>query len=75
MNQYLILISPDEILSQEAIESNNTNNEKQDRQENQRFVSLSESDLNKIVDDSEAKATKKSTKWGVKIFEGKQSRF
>lgn len=68
---------PDEILSQVPLEKDDKINEEKEQEnpQNQRFVSLSERDLDKIVDDSEAKATKKSTKWGVKIFEGKQTRF
>jgi hypothetical protein len=41
------------------------------KQEKTRFAALSEKELDLIVDNSEAKATKSATKWGVKIFEGK----
>ena len=36
-----------------------------------RFVELSEDDLDVIVDRAEAQTTKNTTKWGVKVFEGK----
>ena len=39
--------------------------------EKSRFVELSEDDLDVIVDREEAQTTKNTTKWGVKIFEGK----
>ena len=39
--------------------------------EKSRFVDLSEDDLDVIVDRAEARATKNTTKWGVKLFEGK----
>ena len=39
--------------------------------ERSRFVELSEDDLDVIVDRAEAQNTKYTTKWGVKVFEGK----
>ena len=39
--------------------------------EKSRFVELSEDDLDVIVDRAEAQTTKNTTKWGVKVFEGK----
>ena len=36
-----------------------------------RFVSLTETDREKLLQDSEAKSTKYSTKWVVNIFKGK----
>ena len=39
--------------------------------EKSRFVELSEDDLDVIVDRAEPQATKNTTKWGVKLFEGK----
>ena len=41
--------------------------------EKSRFVELSEDELDVIVDRAEAKATKNSTKWGVKLFEGNEN--
>jgi len=38
--------------------------------EKSRFAELSEDDLDAIVDRAEAQATKNTTKWGVKLFEG-----
>ena len=39
--------------------------------EKSRFVELSEDDLDVIVDCAEAQTTKNTTKWRVKVFEGK----
>ena len=39
--------------------------------EKSRFVELSEDDLDVIVDRAEAQTTKNTTKWRVKVFEGK----
>ena len=39
--------------------------------ENSRFVQLSEDDLDVIVDRAEAQTAKNTTKWVVKVFEGK----
>lgn len=70
---------PDEILSQLELPSETSSteisNNQEETKEKQRFVSLSEDDLDQIVNKSEAKSTKQSTKWGVKIFEGKQINF
>ena len=50
----------------------NTNKEEEAKTvEKSRFVELSEDDLDVIVDRAEAQATKNTTKWGVKVFEGK----
>ena len=70
---------PDEILAKAAetdVDVNSCNvgrKEKEEKKVGNRFVELSEDDLEKIVDRSEAKATKNTTKWGVKIFEGKDT--
>ena len=47
--------------------------EEQKTVEKSRFVELSEDELDVIVDRAEAKATKNSTKWGVKLFEGNKN--
>jgi NACalpha-BTF3-like transcription factor len=54
-------------------EINITNKEEEEGKtvEKSRFVELSEDDLDVIVDRAEAQATKNTTKWGVKLFEGK----
>ena len=52
---------------------NLTNKEEKEAKavEKSRFVELSEDDLDVIVNRAEAQATKNTTKWGVKLFEGK----
>ncbi|XP_078371359.1 uncharacterized protein KIAA1958-like [Oculina patagonica] len=64
----------DEILAEAAenVKDNSPNLERKENEEKKvgnRSVQLSEDDLDKIVDRSEAQATKNATKWGVKIFE------
>ena len=52
---------------------NLTNKKKKKRKqsiEKSRFVELSEDDRDVIVNRAEAQATKNTTKWGVKLFEG-----
>ena len=52
---------------------NLTNKEEEETKtvEKSRFVELSEDDLNVIVNSADAQVTKNTTKWGVKLFEGK----
>ena len=51
---------------------NLTNEEKEAKAvEKSRFVEPLEDDLDVIVNRAEAQATKNTTKWGVKLFEGK----
>jgi hypothetical protein len=42
--------------------------------EQARFASLKYDDLQQIVNDGQAKSTKKSTKWSIKIFTGTVSK-
>ena len=60
----------------ENVEVNSCNLQRKGKEQKKvgnRFVELSEDDLDKIVDRSEAQATKNATKWGVKIVEGKDT--
>ena len=41
---------------------------------NARFVHLTEQDRNQLLADAEAKATKSSTTWAVKVFKGMKGR-
>ena len=49
----------------------NKGEEETETVEKSRFAELSEDDLHAIVDRAEAQATKNTTKWVVKLFEGK----
>ena len=52
---------------------NLTNKEEEEAKtiQKSRFVELSGDDLDDIVNSAEAQAIKNTTKWGVKLFEGK----
>ena len=65
----------DGVLSEEAesfqAEINITSKEEVKTVEKSHFVELSEDNLDVIIDRAEAQTTKNTTKWGVKVFEGK----
>ena len=53
------------------INMTNKGEEEAETGEKSRFVKLSEYDLDVIIDRAEAQSTNNTTKWGVKLFEGK----